>query len=468
MKHLGPRPPRERDPQRPRGRGTIWAVRLGLPVFLVVGILILPRLSGTGSKAGPFRVSGHVGSAVELTATAGCRALPPSTTAEQVVASAETSFALSFLRSSEASASGTADVVEAPLSLAEALTMLGTGAGGRTEAEIEQALGWSGRSTGDQGQGWQALRADLLAPAGGVVTVDDATSLWTRQGLSPAVPFLSGLKCSFGAGLWEADFAAHPDQARAAINAWADQVTAGRIPTLIGPADLDADTFFVLVDAAFFRAPWSTPFSPDTPTGSFTTASGPIEQVPFLSLDEPLQIQASLTPGADLVELPYGGGRYVADVLMPVGTPLPDFVARLTDATWAGLLGGLRATSTKVTMPVLHLQATTDLQDDLTTLGMPTMFGLGADFSPITTTPIQITKAVQDTTLDVTASGTEASGATGFVGGLLARYPTVTVDHPYLFFVRDTVTGAILFDAAVSAPWRGAASRDPRPTFRTR
>ena len=57
----------------------------------------------------------------------------------------------------------------------------------------------------------------------------------------------------------------------------------------------------------------------------------------------------------------------------------------------------------------------------------------------------------------VDEEGTEAAAATGVVAGIESAGPireteAFTADHPFLFFIRDDVSGAILFMGRVADP----------------
>jgi serpin B len=57
----------------------------------------------------------------------------------------------------------------------------------------------------------------------------------------------------------------------------------------------------------------------------------------------------------------------------------------------------------------------------------------------------------------VNEEGTEAAAATGFIVAGVERppragWPEFIADHPFLFFVRDVATGAILFWGRVADP----------------
>jgi serpin B len=91
----------------------------------------------------------------------------------------------------------------------------------------------------------------------------------------------------------------------------------------------------------------------------------------------------------------------------------------------------------------------------LAKLGMPTAFSGAADFSQITTAAplvIAFVKHAADITVDET--GTVAAGAT-VVGVKVKKKPrpvSFNANRPFLFFVRDDQTGAVLFAGRLTQP----------------
>jgi len=90
-------------------------------------------------------------------------------------------------------------------------------------------------------------------------------------------------------------------------------------------------------------------------------------------------------------------------------------------------------------------------------MGMPLAFDPNrADFSGITTQEqLYISKVVHQANISVDEKGTEASAATAVqmeVAAMPSKQVTLHVDRPFIFAVRDTKTGAILFLGRVADP----------------
>ena len=81
----------------------------------------------------------------------------------------------------------------------------------------------------------------------------------------------------------------------------------------------------------------------------------------------------------------------------------------------------------------------------------------GADFSGITTeAALRIAAVVHQANITVTEEGTEAAAATAVgmaTGAPPADEPVeLTIDRPFVFALRDTASGAVLFFGRVADP----------------
>jgi len=347
--------------------------------------------------------------------------------------------------------------------------MLELGASGTTEQGIATTLDTAGLSAGDQAAGWHALAALLATETStGAASsklepeLDIANALFLQEHFSALPGFVRGLSSEFQSGLWQVDFANDLAGATNAINQWTSEHTMGLIRQLFSPGALTRQTVLVLADAVYLHADWAQSFQSTTSDESFYVASGAVEDVAFMhsaptDSKNALTVPVAVSSVYDAVELPYAGKKLSALVVMPIGSSLRQFVSSLTPTALARIVSGLSSEGGAVdlSMPAFSLRSDYELNQTLSTMGMSQAFSPGADFRGITTQErLQVNAVEQHAYLQVTPKGTTAAAATG-VGVIMSlsrpRHPIV-IDHPFLFFIRDNATGAILFESLVENP----------------
>ena len=433
---------------------------VGAGALVAIGAVVLAvTLGGSSSpapQAGGFNVSDRVGNAVQLVADVKTgQGSDPA--AEAATARAEQAFAIALLKQAGPAAHN-ANVVLSPSSLAIALSMLRNGAAGSTHDEIARALQSAGQTDAQQNAGWASLSADLSAAAAAQgISVQSANSLWLQRGLQMRPDFMSAMAQSYRAGVWQVDFAHALASATASINTWTSQHTNGKITKLFADGTLDPTTLLVLANAVYFKADWQTPFDKArTSPGPFTLASGGTSAAQFMSTGSG-QWQVTSTPAVAAAQLPYQGGRFAALLVMPKQQSLSDYVGALTPQGLDGVVSSLTEQPALIAVPKVKAATYTQLDSVLAAMGMPTAFTDSADFSRLSSTATEVGSVVQRDYLAIDEKGTEAAAVTGIqmepsslLGGLSLRF-----DHPFLFLVRDTRTGAVLFSAEIQNPAAG-------------
>ena len=94
------------------------------------------------------------------------------------------------------------------------------------------------------------------------------------------------------------------------------------------------------------------------------------------------------------------------------------------------------------------------LVDALSALGMPSAFDpFLADFSGMNgCRDLVVQDVIHKAFVAVNEEGTEAAAATAVVVGETSAGPSFEATHPFLFYIRDNVTGSILFLGRVVDP----------------
>ena len=364
---------------------------------------------------------------------------------------------------------GAGNVVFSPYSIEAALAMVDQGAAGTTAAQIDHVLGVTGAAglAASNAQLSSALALDVKPPAGAsaaqTAQLDVANGLWLQSGFAVNPSFTATLAQDFGAGPQTIDFGGNPDAARQAINTWVADRTAHLIGQLFPSGTITPQTQLVLADAIYLKAHWSSPFDASlTAPAPFHPTSGPRVMAPFMHLAPDVVNAFPYARGAGYVAvaLPYADSGLSMLAIMPSPGTLPAFQRSLNSAAIARIASSLASKPVAVSMPKLSIRIQTALNGALSGLGMPLAFSDAADFSRISThTSLKIEDVEHAAVIKVDEAGTVAAAATGvsLEPTAIAVTPSIplTLDHPFLLFLRDDRTGAILFAARVTNPRAG-------------
>jgi serpin B len=407
--------------------------------------------SGSGDGGGA-EADGGVG----VPAPTGC-----ATTGVQDLVTADTTFALAFFPPASALAGGAgSNVVLSPYGVSAAMMMVDVGAAGETASQIETVLDLTA-SGAAEAAAYAALACTTQAHGsadGNALYV--ANSLWGQQGAAFEMPFLNVLSQGYGAALQTVDFEGDPGGATTTINGWVSQETQGNVPSLLDSSDVTTFTHLVLVNALYFKGIWATGFDPSkTAPETFTRGDGTQETVPTMS--GTIQARSSQSSKLVVLELPYKGSGVAMDILMPVGasSDLTSFESALTPTTLGTALGSLGASTwLTVDLPKFSFTTRVELASALKTMGIVDAFVVGtADLSGMDgAKDLSVGAVVQEARVEVDEQGTVAAAGTGVSvcsNCLAITEPSnVFIDHPFVFLVRDTQTGAIVFMGQVVDP----------------
>jgi serpin B len=113
-----------------------------------------------------------------------------------------------------------------------------------------------------------------------------------------------------------------------------------------------------------------------------------------------------------------------------------------------------RSAGFKVWLPKFKMSSEFKLKEVLSNMGMPVAFRDGvADFSGINSKErLALSEVVHKTFVDVNEEGTEAAAATAVIGATRGGPPSFRANHPFIFLIRDTQSGSILFLGRVVNP----------------
>jgi serpin B len=358
-----------------------------------------------------------------------------------------------------------------PYSISQALAMTYAGAEGNTATQMAATLHF----TLDQSAlppAFQTLNDDLVTRGTAPANPDRgyppralqiANGLWGEQTFPFSASFSDELATYYGAGLQPVDFQNDPDGVRDEINAWVAEHTENKIQDIVPEGANTQESRLVLANAIYFYGGWLDTFDAgNTRDGEFTLIDGSVTSVPFMHQQEFFGYASG--DGFQVIELPYAGSQFAFTVILPDEGRFEAVEDSLDLSTLGTVLAAAGSRELILSMPKFEFEYSTSLADTLKALGMTDAFDANqADFSGMLDAdapqPLVIGDVLHKAYIAVDEEGTEAAAATAVLmaGAAMPTDPPleVEIDRPFIFMIRDTETGTILFIGRVLDP--GAA-----------
>jgi len=346
-----------------------------------------------------------------------------------------------------------------PYSISTALAMTYAGARGETEKQMARVFHFDK----DQHQvhaSFGELQHQLNeASQQQGIELSIANSLWAQKGHPFLAEFVETAKREYQANINQADFKTAAEAARGEINDWVAQKTKGKIQNILPSGSLDGMTRLVLANAIYFKGVWATPYDKDqTSVQPFHVSSASKVDVPLMHHLDTVKYMENTDVQA--LEVPYKSNGLSMVILLP--RQINGFGAlenELAPALLSRSLSQMKQQKVEIFLPRFKLESTFELNDTLSRMGMPDAFGERADFSGMDGIKfLYISGVFHKAWGEVNEVGTEAAAATAvaMVGRAAMNPPPPTpvfrADHPFIFLIRDTRSGSVLFVGRLANP----------------
>jgi serpin B len=425
-----------------------------VPAALLIASLGVTACTGSapyGAKEPAHNSAGDLGPAVQQVALEGDliagvteRETSPGADglAVNAVVSGTNAFAIRFFQTAVGDSAD--NVVVGNYSLGTALLLAMAGTNGSTTDAFANLLGIDGVDPAELHGAVNAIDLILESRAGEGLDIRTANKIFVQQGLALRDEFLDTAVGSYGAPVTAVDFLGSPAEVAATVNDWVSDQTDGFIDKLTD--GYPVETVVVLANAMYLKAPWAVEFHRTEHPGRFTTSTGEVLEVEMMSHDEYLPVNNNTDVVA--VELPYVGGNLGLVVIQPAD--LGEFEASLTADGLREITDGLEESGIHLTMPIWSTKTDLEALEHLHAMGLPDVY----DFSTMIEggqTGYFIESVSHVARIDVDETGTTAGAATDVVT-LVSHGPTVEIDRPFFYLIRDRGSGAILFLGHVTDP----------------
>jgi serine protease inhibitor len=344
-----------------------------------------------------------------------------------------------------------ANVVVSPASLAGALAVIELGADEQLRRNLHQVLGFVEAS--EISIDFAGLRKATGRPRrdGPLAT---ANAIFFDSHVSPRPEALEAL-ADAGVRASVEEFA--KPETLAAINAWVNEQTKGKIPTILDK--MPDETGLVALNALYFKDRWKLPFEANaTKPAPFRMVGGKAIETQLMRAGD-RQFRFRRDNRFIAVDLPYASEGYSLVVITTRREP-----AAAKDFSTVGewLTGqGFFSSPGDVALPRFSASSSFDLMPTLKALGLKppnTLPGFARG-------PLRLGKVQQRVELTVDEEGTEAAAATAVTTTRSAENEFIrfSADKPFMFALRDQ-SGLIVVAGYIARPQAGAAQTSEAPS----
>lgn len=348
-----------------------------------------------------------------------------------------------------------------PVSVMSAMGLAEVGARGDTRYELRKALSIESLDESEVNQAFHDYFANANRQ-GKAYMLSIANALWVDNSYKLMESFKKTASESFDANIANLDFIGQPESSRNTINSWVSNKTNAKIPELFPSNTITKDTRLAITNAVYFKGDWATAFdAKQTQKANFYPLKGDPKSVDTMSLahSEDNLLNYYENNDVQIVELPYKGKELSMEIILPKSSKdINTYIKDLTPALLSEYNAQMSQEEVTVELPKFKFTTTYDLIPSFKTLGAKIAFNPGAaDFSGIDGNKgLYINVIIHKAYIDVNEEGTEAAAATGVGFGVTAlpeqKFKVFQANRPFIFIIKDDVTGTPLFVGKVMDP----------------
>lgn len=330
-----------------------------------------------------------------------------------------------------------------PMSVSIALAMLYNGASGSAQVEMDEVLRLNGLDLESHNQNYYCL-LDELTNLDQEVILNIANSVWSRNDFEAKEPFLNYATEFLNSEFFSVDFS--DPVILDEINGWISDKTEGTITDALD--EIPGNVIMYLINAIYFNADWKYSFDPDVSFEAlFNNTNGTNSSIDFMSQTNSYRFTEN--DAFKAIDIPYANDAFSLSVFLP-NDDINDFVKNFTDEAFVDAVSQFEEKDVHLTMPKFEMDYKILMNDVLAQMGMTSIFNFG--FLENIGPGLKVSRVIHQTFLDIDEAGTEAAGVTIIEiveNAGIDPNPTMYINRPFLFFIRDRVNNNVLFSGKI-------------------
>jgi len=345
-----------------------------------------------------------------------------------------------------------------PYSIHQALSMTMNGNEGVVLEEFQKLLRYEGLTLEEANKGAKEL-TEFLLQVDAKVKLSIANGIWYKQEYDVKVPFKEIAQQYYGAEIAPLDM--QDPHSVHVINNWIEQRTNNLIKEMLDK--IPGNAVMYLVNAIYYKADWKYQFvASKTKKQPFYPSPGRTVQVDMMDLEKAATFKSYVDSDITYLEIPYSTGQYTMGVLFNRDGEIEKAATKLTTQNLDHWKASSRESNLILKMPKFKLrQKIENMSGDLQAMGLVRPFYFHPEnFTALFSNPtdeLKISRVIHDAFIEVDEKGSEAAAATVVEIVERVSYPPsgpqeLKLDKPFIFFIQEAHSGAILFMGKLGDP----------------
>jgi serpin B len=360
------------------------------------------------------------------------------------------------------------NLVFSPLSIHVILSLIAAGSkpGGPTQDQLLHFL--RSKST-DHLNSFCSETVSVVFADGNAVggpSLSFANGVWVDESFSLKPSFKQVVDNVYKAVANQADFQNKAPEVAAEVNTWAEKKTNGLIKEVLPEGSVDHMTRLVFANALYFKGAWDAKFDASkTKEQNFHLLNGGEVAAPFMTSKKKQFVRAF--DNFKVLGLPYKQGndkrRFSMYIFLPNANDGFSALAEKMSSNSGFLNKHLPYEQVEVgdfMIPRFKITFGFEASNVLKTLGLVLPFDGEGGLTEMVDSPVSrdlhVSSIFHKSFIEVNEEGTEAASASAAViqlrsvafGGKI----DFVADHPFLFFIREDMTGVVMFVGHVLNP----------------
>lgn len=338
-----------------------------------------------------------------------------------------------------------------PFSVNMALSMTMNGADSLTLQKMRKGLGYEVLEPLEVNKAFNEFMP-FLQNVDSKVDFSLTNTVWYNEQLDIQPLFRDMMVAYYNANVEGLNF--NNNRAAKTINKWIQKETDGKVKELV--KQVQPEEVVYLLSTIHFKGDWTFPFDKaKTKTGNFYLEDGKSVTTEMMFTDRAVY-RYYQDQRKTLLDIPYGNLQYSMTILLPHEEDSISGIAQtLTASELNKDLAHTDTVSYELRMPKFKVKYSTALTTPLVSLGMQDAFTPNAQFPGFSREqPAWLSNVLHTASIEVDEIGTEASAAAGAVikQQMGSNDQAVSLNRPFIFFIRENHSGAILFTGMLTNP----------------